>query len=325
MSLQLTAESFDSLSNDWSKFQAKLPASHIFSTPEWSEVWWQHFHSESALYLKVAKKAGKVFGIAPLRIHDTSALFIGDVNVCDYLDFVIETGEEPEFFKLLLDDLALSGVKQLELLPVREDSTVITSLADIAKERGLRFQRSKLDVSLDLPLPATWEEYLKLLNGKQRHELLRKWRRLEESGDSKFRTSFDANPDDVNVFINLFRESRQDKAVFLTPPMELFFRSLLSAMAKAKRLRLNILQLNAVPVAATICLDYQDIVYLYNSGYNPEFSWLSVGLISKAMCIQDSIRRDKKRFDFLKGGEQYKYHLGGHEIPLYSCSLRLNE
>jgi len=96
-------------------------------------------------------------------------------------------------------------------------------------------------------------------------------------------------------------------------------------MAKAQRLRLNMLELNGTPVAATICLDYHDIVYLYNSGYDPKFSWLSVGLISKAMCIQDSIRRGKKRFDFLKGGEQYKYHLGGHEIPLYACSLSLEQ
>jgi CelD/BcsL family acetyltransferase involved in cellulose biosynthesis len=96
-------------------------------------------------------------------------------------------------------------------------------------------------------------------------------------------------------------------------------------MAKAERLRLNILELNTTAVAATICLDYKDIVYLYNSGYDPKFSWLSVGLISKAMCIQDSIQRGKKQFDFLKGDEQYKYHLGGQEITLFKCSISLTE
>jgi CelD/BcsL family acetyltransferase involved in cellulose biosynthesis len=321
MSLQFTAESFDSLYNDWSKFQAKLPASHIFSTPEWSEVWWQHFRSGATLYLKAARKAGGISGIAPLRINNTSALFIGDANVCDYLDFIVEPGEEHNFFKLLLDDLAISGIRQLELLPVRENSTVVTNLGKIAQQKGMSFLCNKVDISLELFLPATWEEYLQLLTSKQRHELNRKWRRLEESGDVKFRTSIDANVDDINVFIKLFRESRQDKADFLTPAMELFFRSLLIAMAKVKRLRLNILELNTLPVAVTICLDYKDVVYLYNSGYDPKSSWLSVGLISKAMCIQDSIRRGKKCFDFLKGGEQYKYHLGGREIPLYTCSL----
>ena len=325
MSLQFTVENFDSLFDDWSKLQAKSPTSHIFSTPEWSEVWWQHFGSGSTLYLKAAKKAGKVAGVAPLRMHDTTALFIGDANVCDYLDFIVEPGEEQDFFNLLLDDLAKSGAKRLELLPVRRDSAVVTSLVDIAQHRGLQFLCTELDISLELPLPATWEEYLQLLTSKQRHELNRKWRRLEESGEVHFRTSTDANPEDTNVFIQLFRDSRQDKSEFLTLPMEAFFRSLLSTMAKSERLRLNILELNTVPVAATICLDYQDIVYLYNSGYDPKFSSLSVGLISKAMCIQDSIQRGKKRFDFLKGGEQYKYHLGGREIALYTCSLPFKE
>jgi CelD/BcsL family acetyltransferase involved in cellulose biosynthesis len=103
--------------------------------------------------------------------------------------------------------------------------------------------------------------------------------------------------------------------------MELFFRSIADAMAEQKLLRLNILELGDKPVAATMCFDYRDTVYLYNSGYEPEYSWLSVGVISKALCIKDSIDRHKKRFDFLKGAEAYKYHLGGQELPLYNCTL----
>ena len=323
MDLQFTLESFDSLFNEWATLQSKSPNSHIFSTPDWSKVWWQHFGDGSTLYLGAIKKAGNIIGIAPLRMKDSTAFFIGDASVCDYLDFIIKPGEEPDFFSVLLDNLAATGARQLHLSPVRGDSSVITSLAAIAQHRRLTFQRTNHDVSLDVSLPTSWEEYLQLLTSKQRHELNRKWRRLQEMGEVSFRTSTDGNSHDITTFIKLFRESRQDKAKFLTPPMELFFRSLLSTMANAQRLRLNLLEVNTVPVAATICLDYQDVVYLYNSGYDPQFSWLSVGLISKAMSIQDSIHRGKKRFDFLKGGEQYKYHLGGQEIPLFACSLSL--
>jgi len=62
-------------------------------------------------------------------------------------------------------------------------------------------------------------------------------------------------------------------------------------------------------------------VYLYNSAYDPEYSYLSVGILSKALYIKDSIQRGKKRFDFLKGSEHYKYHLGGREVPLYNCQI----
>jgi CelD/BcsL family acetyltransferase involved in cellulose biosynthesis len=256
-------------------------------------------------------------------IRDHSAFFIGSVDVCDYLDFIVEPGEEENFFNILLKDLITAGVTILDLAHVRPDSTVITSLMKIAQHQGLQTSTNKEDVSLDLALPVNWEEYLQLLTSKQRHELKRKFRRLAEMGTINFRSSTDANSRDIDIFIKLFRDSRGDKAAFLTPPMDLFFRSLFSTMAQIKLLRLNVLELNTKPIAATICLDYKDIVYLYNSGYAPEFNWLSVGLISKAMCIQNSIQRGKKRFDFLKGAEEYKYHLGGQELPLYRCLVTL--
>jgi CelD/BcsL family acetyltransferase involved in cellulose biosynthesis len=177
------------------------------------------------------------------------------------------------------------------------------------------------DVTVELNLPSSWEEYLQLLSGKQRHELNRKLRRLNEEGDLNHRTGTDANENDIDTFLRLFRDSRQDKAAFLTPQMESFFRSIARAMAEQKLLRLNILELDKKPMAATMCFDYRDTVYLYNSGYEPDYGWLSVGVISKALCIKDSIERHKKRFDFLKGAEAYKYHLGGQELPLCNCSL----
>ena len=52
---------------------------------------------------------------------------------------------------------------------------------------------------------------------------------------------------------------------------------------------------------------------------------MSVGVLSKALCIRDSIERGKKRFDFLKGDEHYKYHLGGQEVQLYRCLIKLRD
>jgi CelD/BcsL family acetyltransferase involved in cellulose biosynthesis len=323
MDYRFTQESFDSLADEWTRLQVKSSKSYVFSSPEWSRVWWQHFGSDSTLRLCSVKKHGEIIGIAPLLTRNNTAYFIGNVDVCDYLDFIVEPGEEDNFFKSLLENLAKAEVSMLDLAHVRPDSTVVTNLMDIAQRQGLQTSLSKEDISLELNLPATWEEYLQLLAAKQRHELKRKLRRLAEMGKINFRTSTDANPHDIDMFIRLFQVSREDKAAFLTSQRESFFRSLFSTMAQTKLLRLNVLELNATPIASTICLDFKDVVYLYNSGYEPDFSWLSAGLISKAMCIQDSIQRNKKRFDFLKGNEEYKYHLGGHELPLYRCSVNL--
>ena len=77
------------------------------------------------------------------------------------------------------------------------------------------------------------------------------------------------------------------------------------------------LELDTRPVAEIMCFDYNNCIYLYNSGYDPGYTALSAGLLSKVLAIKDSIEKSKSRFDFLKGAEIYKNHLGGREVPLY--------
>lgn len=321
MKSEFSLESFDSVYDTWKELHDDSPAAPIFSSPEWSKIWWQHFGSGAKLHLGAVGQGGKTIGIAPLLVNGNVASFIGGSDICDYLDFVVEPGSQDSFFRELLANLKAEGIHGLHLAPLRPDSTVRTSLINMASKYKWQASCSPEDVTVELNLPSSWEDYLQLLSGKQRHELNRKLRRLNEEGDLNHRTGIDANQHDVDIFLRLFRDSRQDKAAFLTPQMESFLRSIARAMAEQKLLRLNILELDKKPVAATMCFDYKDTVYLYNSGYEPDYGWLSVGVISKALCIKDSIERHKKRFDFLKGAEAYKYHLGGQELPLYKCSL----
>jgi CelD/BcsL family acetyltransferase involved in cellulose biosynthesis len=176
-----------------------------------------------------------------------------------------------------------------------------------------------------LDLPPSWQEYLRTLTQKQRHEVRRKLRRFWEAGDVNYRMIEDSESasQSIAIFLRLFRESRQDKAIFLTARMESFFTSIAMAMGQAGLLRLGILELNALPVASVMCYDYNNTVFLYNNGYDPQYSSLSTGLISKVLCIKDSIERGRGKFDFLKGAEEYKHRLGGQEITLYGCQISL--
>jgi len=321
MDWQFTLESFDSLATDWRELQHRSRSGSIFTSPECTEIWWQHFGSGAELHLGAVRGMDGIIGIAPLLVKGRVAYFIGSVDVSDYLDFVVEPGVEEAFFSVLLDDLASRGINHLDLASVRPDSTVLTSLVSVARRRGWQVSIQQDGVSVELNLPATWEEYLQKLTTKQRHELRRKLRRLAEAGGTNNRVCRESCLEDMDIFIKLFRDSREDKAAFLTPEMESFFRSLAEAMARRELLRLGILEVNGSPAAAVMCFDYQDTIYLYNSGYDPEYAWLSVGLISKALCIQDAIQKGSRRFDFLRGNEAYKYRLGGQELPLYRCLL----
>ena len=76
-----------------------------------------------------------------------------------------------------------------------------------------------------------------------------------------------------------------------------------------------------VRVASCICFDYDGTYLLYNSGYDPEKSSLSVGLLNKALTIQEAISQDIKEYNFLRGTERYKYHLGASDRAVFDLII----
>ena len=326
MSYTVTQESFTELASYCKNSGNHLNWSSVFVLPAWLEVWWRVFQPEAELYLSAVRQGADIIGIAPLQLKEETASFIGDIDVCDYLDFVITPGRENDVFAALIDNLRNKGINHLDLAHVRPDSTVLTSLEGIARSRGYEVLCQVEEITLEMDLPATWDEYLAILSGKQRHEVRRKLRRLREEGNVDYRY-FGAMQEEVagfmDIFLKLFALSREEKADFMTDRRESFFRSLAEAMADIGLLRFGILELDKLPAAMIMGFDYNDSVYLYNSGYDPGYSSLTAGLLSKVLCIKDSIEKGRKKFDFLKGTEAYKYQLGGREIPLYRCRVTI--
>ena len=321
----ITEENFDSLASCWKDHSNDLIWNTPFVLPPWMKVWWQSFAPDAAPLFLTVRQEDTVIGIAPLLVRDRVASLIGSPDVCDYMDFIVAPGKESDFFEALLADLKQRKIKLLDLRSLRPDSAAVSSLADTAQRLGYSVASRHEDLSLEVDLPATWDEYLQTLTSKQRHEVKRKLRRLEEAGNIDYRII--DKPEDVpgfiEIFLRLFIESRGDKATFMTAEMVAFFKLMTTTMAEAGLLRSSILELDSTPVAALIAFDHNDTAYLYNSAYDPQYSSLSVGVLSKALNIKDSIDRGKKRFDFLKGAEQYKYHLGGREVQLSTCQITI--
>tara|TARA_B100000315_G_scaffold161618_1_gene150123 strand:+ start:320 stop:1300 length:981 start_codon:yes stop_codon:yes gene_type:complete len=325
MSYTITYESFDSLTSCWADPNSGLKWNSPFVLPAWLKVWWQELGPEAEPYLGSVREGERIIGIAPLLLKEREASIIGSADVCDYLDFIVVPGREQDFFSTLLDDLRQQGINHLDLGSLRPDSTVLTNLVGLAKERDYEVLCHEEGVSIELDLPATWDEYLATLTKKQRHEVRRKLRRLEKTDNVNYRCGEVNRPvgDSMDAFLKLFSLSRKEKAGFMSARMESFFRSMAGAMAEIGLLKFGILELDTLPAAMVMCFDYNDCVYLYNSGYDSQYDSLSVGLLSKVLCIKGSIQESKKRFDLLKGNETYKYHLGGREVALYRCRVTI--
>ncbi|MFC1971475.1 GNAT family N-acetyltransferase [Chloroflexota bacterium] len=325
MRYTVTEENLANLGSYWTDAKYQLNWSSVFVCPGWLQVWWQVFGSGAELFLRAVRQSEEIIGIAPLLIQEQTVSFLGSADICDYLDFIITPGKERDFFNTLLDDLKDKGINHLDLKSVRSNATMLTYLTTVAQDRCYEVLCTTEDVSLEMDLPSTWDEYLAVLTAKQRHEVKRKLRRLSEAGtvDYRFVTDRAAVHDVMDNFLKMFTESRQDKAAFMTDRRETFFRLLADTMAESELLRLGILELDKKTAAMIMCFDYNDCVYLYNSGYDPEYNYISAGLLSKVLGIKDSIQRGRKRFDFLKGAEAYKYHLGGREVPISRCQITI--
>ena len=188
-----------------------------------------------------------------------------------------------------------------------------------ALNRGYKVDTTEASVSPVAKLPNTWEEFLSGIGKKHRHELRRKIRRLEAAGEVKQVTVRDPNglKSEMEEFLELMSSTSKDKADFLTPKRRLFFIRLADQAAIRDSLRLSFLQLDEKRLAACLIFDYRNTYMLYNSGYDPARADLSVGLIYKAFAIREAIGLGRHRFDFLKGGERYKYGLGGQDQAIY--------
>ena len=316
--------SFEAVAPVWRQLLQGHPQGSIFLTPEWQGAWWDQFGGGGyELRLLLVGPEKQPLGLAPLVRHGDTLSFLGDTDLFDYHDFVVGTADPADFFEQLATCMEQESWHTLDLRSLAETSPTLQHLPGRFRSLGLEVSVEQEDVVPGMALPATWDEYLSGLRKKDRHELRRKLRRLAGAGDYRLVSS---SPDtltaDVSTFLDLMGESREEKRDFMVPEREAFFRHMVEWTQASDLLRLQFLESGGERVAAVISFDYAGRRLLYNSGYRLAHRALSVGLMLKALCIRDAIEKGLAYFDFLRGPEPYKYHLGASDVGLYRLVVR---
>jgi CelD/BcsL family acetyltransferase involved in cellulose biosynthesis len=298
----------------------------LFLIPEWQEPWVDvdsNADGHSPLSIRLD---GTLVGLAIIRKDERAVSFAADTNLCDYLDFLVDPGHEQAVFKAFLNYAGENSWHTIDFQGVQEGSPIVEILPQIVRETGHAVDITEWDVAPYADLPDTWDEYLAKMRKKDRHELRRKKRRLEEAGEFRYRVIQEMGTELETVmedFFRLMRISREDKAQFLNPEREGFFRNLIFRMASLGYLRLHILEKDQDVISAALGFSYNGTFFLYNSGLDPAYSPLSVGLLIKAYSIEHAIIEGNNKFDFLRTNEPYKYHLGGQDQTVYRCFIEL--
>lgn len=301
-------------------------------TCDWHRVWWEHFR-EGDLHLVGWFEDDELVGLAPLYVSDGSVHCclrpVGGVEIADYLDILAPAGREAEIYAAFLEHLESQDAPawvEVELINLPEATLTHRLLPDLAQERGWWAWVSIEDVCPIIPLPDSFDAYLQSLGKKQRHEIRRKRRRLYRFAQ-EVRYHVVGDEEDLqsamDVFVDLHRRSHPDKAAFMTPRMEQFFRAMAEMARTRGWLHLSFLQVDGEAVATLLCFDYDGRRLVYNSGFNPGAkAELSPGWNLVVFEIENAIEQGLKVFDFLQGDEEYKFRLGAVSTHVYRIRLR---
>ncbi|MFQ6058709.1 MAG: GNAT family N-acetyltransferase, partial [Anaerolineae bacterium] len=304
----------------------------IFLTWEWQKTWWEHLGEGDLYLIAVRDDEGCLLGIAPLfETQDEegreSLAFVGCVDVSDYLDLIVARGHEEAVYSALLD--VLDDERSLswdlaDLCNIPAASPTHRLLPALAQARGYRTRVLVQDVCPVIPLPDDWEAYLASLDRKQRHEIRRKIRKANREARVEWYIVQDPArlPAEIEAFLDLHQRSGAEKDEFMEPKMQGFFRAIAQVLQEKGWLQLAFIELNGQKAASLFNFDYQGAILVYNSGYDPRrYANLSPGIVLLSYCIEHAIRQGRKRFDFLRGEEEYKFRFGARETRVYQLLI----
>ena len=319
------------LAPEWRALLENASPRHPFFDPAWHHAWWSHLGTGALYICAVRREDGSLLAVAPWTLGGDGTLrFTGGEDVTDYLDIVAAEGDHPAAWRALLAHLEGPGApdwRALDLHCVPEDSPTVRILSEANGPAGGRAEVAREEVCPVVSLPDSVEEYLGMLSSRDEREMRRKVRKAHmEPGLEFHRTLTPAQlEEDIGVFFHLHALSHPEKADFWNEGRRGFFREMAREMLMLGWLDLTIMRVDDHPVAANFSFDFDDRIYLYNSGFDPEERALSGGLVLIVQNIEEAIQGGRKAFDMLRGDEKYKYSYGAEDEFIMRVRLKREE
>ncbi|HSM71716.1 MAG TPA: GNAT family N-acetyltransferase [Anaerolineales bacterium] len=317
----------------WNTLVEQSIADTPFSRHEYLSGWWQTRGGgewkDARLVLISAREDDQLVGIAPLFIdeHDgrQALLLVGSIEISDYLDLIVREDDVPQFLSGLIDFLdsslpfdAAQGKPDawpaIDWYNIPDASPTLAALKAESAKRGWTLREEVYRPTPRIPLNGSFDDYLMNLDKKQRHELRRKMRRAAESGRVRFYVvdkDTDIEPE-LESFFDLMVQD-PNKAEFLHDVMREQMANTIRAAHANGYLWLAFLEVDGVKAAATLCFDYGNKLWGYNSGVSFDFKDISPGWVIMGHDIQWCCENGRTEFDFMRGDEEYKYRLGGED------------
>jgi CelD/BcsL family acetyltransferase involved in cellulose biosynthesis len=317
-------EDFSAISaNEWNTLVEAGMTDAPFLRHEYLSQWWSTLGGgewkQARLVLVSASENGKLIGIAPLFQAEydgrSCLLLVGSIEISDYLDLIVRAEDLPPFLSGLMDFLAQSGPYNglpFDWYNLPDASPTPAALQAESERRGWTFRQEIYRPTPRIALNGDFDAYLAGIEKKQRHEIRRKLRRAaEHEVPVRFYVVEDPTmlDSEIEAFFQLMVQD-PNKAGFLTGVMRSQITGTLRAAFQNGYLWLAFLEVGGVKAAAALNFDYKNKLWGYNSGVGRDFMELSPGWVLLGHQLQWACEHGRYEFDFLRGGEEYKYRFG---------------
>lgn len=335
-------DAFERLEADW---QALLEASRTqnpFLSWEWMSTWARHFCGERLRTL-VVRRGGQLIAIAPLYLN---RYLIGPGLYCRALQ-LLGPREVQHLFEMR-QLLVLPGLEEVALQAVIDGATKIAgwdwielsaqgpglvALHEVARRRqgiGFRVHHEAATQIPVMPLEATWELQRQKLKRNIKESIRHCYNALRRDGHAHV-FSADSSPSAVGESIerlldlhrrrSLVQEHRQHRDSFSDRATRSFEAEVLRRMHGTGRARMAELAIDGEVVAARACLEANGALYLYYSGFDPQWWKYSVLTLLVTEAIRDGIERGMTAVNFSPGVDNSKSRWGVDLVPMQTVTL----
>ena len=320
-----TQNKFSKLKGDWTTLLKKSKSDTVFLTWEWMYTWWECFKENKQLFvLTVYDENKNLVGIAPLcmdkkKIGSITVLhylrFLGTMPISsDHLDFILYQDRERDVLETIVEYLLKENTWDLCLLSnIPTSSLTGKLLKEIMEQRP--FQSEISQVCPYIPLPTRIEEFHASLSGNTRNTIKRRRRNLQKKYNSLEFVTWE-NPDDIdNAMERLFKLHQKrwmvvkHKGNLARNKVRKFHKKIARIFLNSDMLRLYFLRVQGKDVAALYTFKYNNKLFYYQGGWDPELSGDNVGSILTILVIENAINNGYSEYDFLRGTEDYKTRL----------------
>jgi CelD/BcsL family acetyltransferase involved in cellulose biosynthesis len=306
-------ESLDSARTIWERLAKR--AHNPFATYEFAETWWRHFGDGRPLRLEAIDDSdGAPRALLPLFVAEDgdrpTLRLIGHVEadllgpICAPADRVAALGAVagalgPGPARLIADDVAAGTAEVLGgLVEARMASPV-----------------------LELP-PGGWEGLLASLSANHRASVRAKERRLMRRGRVEVREADAATLEgDFATLIRLHRARFGEKSRVYDGDHGEFHIAFAEVAARCGWLRLRLLEIDGVAVAANYALRYGGDEWFWQSGRDRSWEDASVGSVLTAHCLRAAAEDGVRTYRWLRGDESYKLRWATGDEPLETVLL----